>query len=98
MAKKSNERAHNDGAEFTREGSSAGGAASPVDQFVEMADKAIEEVSRVGRKAFTKDNAPNLAAGAALGAVAAVVVPFVSIPLGALAGLGYVAWRKSEDA
>ena len=35
---------------------------------------------------------------AAVGAAAAVFLPFISIPLGALAGLGYVAWRKAEDA
>lgn len=98
MAKKSSERAHNEGSEFTREGSTPGASPSPVDQFVEFADKAVDEVSRVGQAAFTKDNAPKLAAGAAVGAAAAVFLPFISIPLGALAGLGYVAWRKAEDA
>ncbi|MCC7394300.1 MAG: hypothetical protein IT553_05535 [Sphingomonadaceae bacterium] len=92
MPKKSNERAHNAGAEFKRESGNASG-------FVEFADKAVEEVGRIGRTAFTKDNAPKLAAGAALGAVAAIALPIVSVPFGALAGLGYVAWRKSnEDA
>lgn len=92
MPKKSNERAHNAGAEFKRESSGASG-------FVEFADKAVDEVGRIGRTAFTKDNAPKLAAGAALGAVAAIALPIISVPFGALAGLGYVAWRKSnEDA
>ncbi len=92
MPKKSNERAHNAGAEFKRESGKASG-------FVEFADKAVDEVGRIGRTAFTKDNAPKLAAGAALGAVAAIALPIISVPFGALAGLGYVAWRKSnEDA
>lgn len=94
MPKKSNERAHNAGAEFKRESCSSNSSS-----FVEFADKAVDEVGRIGRTAFTKDNAPKLAAGAALGAVAAIALPIISVPFGALAGLGYVAWRKSnEDA
>lgn len=98
MTKRKTERAHNEGSEFTCEGKSGGGDASPIDQFVEFADKAIDEVSRVGKTAFTNENAPKLAAGAAMGAVAAVVIPFVSMPLGALAGLGYVAYRQANKS
>lgn len=98
MTKGKTERAHNDGSEFIREGASRDGAKSTVDQFVEMADKAVEEVSRVGKQALTKDNAPKLAAGAALGAVAAAVLPIISLPLGALAGAGYVAYRQANKS
>ncbi len=98
MTKRKTERAHNDGSEFTCEGRSGGAAQSAVDQFVEFADKAVDEVSRVGKTAFTNENAPKLAAGAALGAVAAAVVPLVSLPLGALAGLGYVAYRQANKS
>lgn len=98
MTKGKTERAHNDGSEFTREGAGRDGVKSKVDQFVEMADKAVEEVSRVGKSALTKDNAPKLAAGAALGAVAAAVLPIISLPLGALAGVGYVAYRQANKS
>lgn len=98
MTKRKTERAHNDGSEFTCEGRTGNTAQSAIDQFVEYADKAVEEVSRVGKTAFTNENAPKLAAGAALGAVAAAVVPLVSLPLGALAGLGYVAYRQANKS
>ncbi|MEQ1509982.1 MAG: hypothetical protein ABL909_06205 [Sphingopyxis sp.] len=98
MTKKTTEKAHNDGSEFTREGSTPGGTSSPIDQFVEFADKTVEEVTRISKEAFTSDNAPKLAAGAAVGGVASLLLPFISIPLGALAGLGYVAYRQANKS
>lgn len=98
MSKKTTEKAHNEGSEFTREGSTHGGAPSPIDQFVEFADKTVEEVTRISKTAFTSDNASKLAAGAAVGGVASLLLPFISLPLGALAGLGYVAYREANKS
>ncbi|MEQ1724729.1 MAG: hypothetical protein ABL882_02250 [Sphingopyxis sp.] len=98
MSKKTSEKAHNEGSEFTREGSAPGSDASPISQFVEFADKTVEEVTRISKTAFTSDNASKLAAGAAVGGVAAVFLPFITIPLGALAGLGYVAYREANKS
>lgn len=94
MAEKK-ERAHNNGSEFTREGTSPGDEVKgAVDQFVEFADKTVDEVSKMGKEVLTSDNAPKLAAGAAIGGVAGVLLPFLTLPVGALAGAGYVAWRQ----
>ena len=99
MSHKTTEKAHNEGAEFTRESTSPADIASnALDQFVEFADKAVDEVSRVGKQALTGDNAPKLAAGAALGAVAGILLPFISLPLGAIAGAGYVAYRQAQKS
>ena len=96
MSKKTTEKAHNEGSEFTREGTTSNGGASTLDQITEFADKTIEEVTRMSKEAFTSDNAPKLAAGAAVGGVAALFLPVISLPLGALAGLGYVAYREAN--
>ncbi|MEQ1688129.1 MAG: hypothetical protein ABL874_06125 [Sphingopyxis sp.] len=98
MSRKTTEKAHNEGSEFKREGSTPGSTPSPIDQIVEFADKTVEEVTRISKTAFTSDNAPKLAAGAAVGGVASLLLPFISIPLGALAGLGYVAYREANKS
>ncbi len=98
MAKRNSERAHNDGTEFTREGTEPGAAQSTMDQVVEMADKAVEEATRIGKAALETENRGKVAAGAALGAVGAMVLPIVSLPLGALVGAGYVAWRATQKS
>jgi hypothetical protein len=97
------ERAHNEGTDFTREGSSENGPSasmkSALDQIVDFADKAVDEVGKLGKTAMEVDNIPKVAAGATLGLFGAMVVPFVSAPLGILAGAGYVAHRlrKAQD-
>jgi hypothetical protein len=90
---KSKERAHNEGTDFTREGTSENGVKSALDSVVEFADKAVEEVGSLAKTAVEVDNIPKVAAGATLGLFGAMVVPFVSAPLGILAGAGYVAHR-----
>jgi hypothetical protein len=93
------ERAHNEGTDFTRESTSEGGVKGAFDAVVEMADKAVEEVGSLAKTATQVDNMPKVVAGATLGMFGAMVVPFVSVPLGILAGAGYVAHRlrKAQD-
>ena len=90
------ERAHNVGTEFTRTGSEPGQEQNFFDQATEFADKAIDEAAKIGKAAMDKDNRGRVAAGAAVGAVGAIVRPILSLPLGALAGAGYVAWRATR--
>ena len=90
------ERAHNVGTEFTRTGSEPGQEQNFFDQATEFADKAIDEAAKIGKAAMDKDNRGRVAAGAAVGAVGAIVLPIISLPLGALAGAGYVAWRATR--
>lgn len=97
MTKITTEKAHNDGSEFTRESTSPSDMAKDLlDQFVEFADKTVDEVSRVGQDVLNSEKAPKIAAGAAIGAVAGAVLPFLSLPLGLIAGAGYVAYRQAQ--
>jgi len=99
MSHKTTEKAHNEGAEFTRESTRPSDIASnALDQFVEFADKAVDEVSRVGKQALTSVTMPPSSPGAVLGAVAGVLLPFISLPLGAIAGAGYVAYRQAQKS
>jgi hypothetical protein len=90
------ERAHNEGTEFTRTGGEPGAEQTFFDQAVDFADKAVDEATKIGKAAMDKDNRSRVAAGAAVGAVGAIVLPIISLPLGALAGAGYVAWRATR--
>ena len=99
MSKKTTEKAHNDGSEFVRESSSPSDVAKDLlDQFVDFADKTVDEVSRVGQDVLKNEKAPKIAAGAAIGAVAGAVLPFLSLPLGLIAGAGYVASRQAQKS
>lgn len=96
MAEEFKEMAHNEGSEFHREGTSPNGDKSVFDQIIEGADKAIDEVARIGKAAMEPENRSKVVAGAAIGAVASIVVPVVGPILGALAGAGYVANREDK--
>jgi hypothetical protein len=97
MTQKTTEKAHNEGSEFVRESTSASEKAQGIlDQVVEFADKTVDEVSRIGQDVLKTEKAPKIAAGAVVGAVAGVVLPFLSLPIGLLAGAGYVAYRQAQ--
>ena len=66
------------------------------DQLVELADKAVGEITRLGHTALVPDNTPKVAAGAAIGAVAALAIPIIAWPIAALAGAGYVAYQQAK--
>ncbi len=96
MAKEHQEMAHNEGSEFHRESTSSNGVKNMFDQIVEGADKAIDEVARIGKAAMEPENRSKVVAGAAIGAVASIVVPVVGPILGAIVGAGYVANREDK--
>ena len=95
MTGKFEEKAHNSGSELHREGSSPNEDGF-FDRFAEAADKVIDETARLGKAALEKENRPKVAAGAAVGAIAGAVLPFVSLPLGLIAGAGYAAYREAS--
>lgn len=96
MSHDSKEKAHNEGSEFHREGTSPSGERSVIDQIVETADWAIDEAARLGKTAMEPENRSKVIAGGAVGAVASLAIPFVGPLLGALAGIGYVAHREAS--
>jgi hypothetical protein len=96
MTKTTKERAHNPGSEFVQEntGETGGTTQSTIDQIVEMADKAVDQATEMGKAAIEPGNRAKVAAGAGLGALAGLILPIVSLPVAAIAGAGYVAWRQ----
>ncbi len=96
MPRDSKEKAHNEGSELHRESTTPGGSQNFFDKLIDGADKAIDEVARVGKAAMEPENRSKVIAGAAVGAVASIVVPVVGPVLGALVGAGYVANREDK--
>lgn len=88
--------AHNKDSDFREEGTTPNGDKSMFDQIIEGADKAIDEVSRIGKAALAPENRSKVVAGAAVGAVASILVPFVGPIIGAVVGAGYVADREDK--
>ena len=62
-----------------------------------FASGAAEEIKRTAEPILKSETGRKVAAGAAIGAVAAVVVPFVSIGVGAVIGAGVAALRQRSD-
>jgi len=60
-----------------------------------FASGAAEEIRQTAAPVLKSETGRKVAAGAAIGAVAAVAIPFVSIGVGALVGAGYVALRRA---
>ena len=72
----------------------AGGGESVGDLLVGFANGTAEEIKRTTAPILKSDTSRKVAAGAAIGAVAAVALPFVSIGLGAVIGAGIAALRR----
>ena len=64
------------------------------EMLVEFASGTAEEIRKTGRTVLTSETGKKVAAGAAIGAVAAVAIPFVSMGVGALVGAGIVVFRR----
>ncbi len=63
-----------------------------------FASGTAEEIKKTTAPILTSETGKKVAAGAAIGAVAAVAVPFVSIGLGAVIGAGVAALRRRPDS
>jgi hypothetical protein len=59
-----------------------------------FASGTAEEIRQTAEPVLKSETGKKVAAGAAIGAVAAVVVPFVSIGVGAVVGAGVAAYRR----
>jgi len=64
------------------------------EMLVGFATGAAEEIRQTAEPVLKSETGKKVAAGAAIGAVAAVAIPFVSIGLGALVGAGIAALRQ----
>jgi len=90
--------AMSEGAKFCSECGTAAVAVSPIETTfnaaVEFASNVAEETGKQVSGVLRDENAQKIAGGAALGAVAAVFLPFVTLGAGALIGAGAVAYRQ----
>jgi hypothetical protein len=64
------------------------------EMLVEFATGTAKEIRKTGRTVLKSETGKKVVAGAAIGAVAAVAIPFVSMGVGALVGAGIVAFRR----
>ena len=64
------------------------------EMLVGFATGAAEEIRQTAEPVLKSETGRKVAAGAAIGAVAAVAIPFVSIGLGAIVGAGVAAYRR----
>ena len=64
------------------------------EMLVGFASGAAEEIRQTAEPVLKSETGKKVAAGAAIGAVVAVAIPFVSIGVGALVGAGVAAYRR----
>ena len=57
-------------------------------------EDAREEISGMAKQGMAHPSTKPVLTGAAVGAVAGAILPFVSLPLGLVAGAGYMFYRR----
>lgn len=60
----------------------------------DLAARAKEEFSAMAKQGMAHPSTKPVLTGAAIGAVAGAVLPVVSIPLGIVAGAGFMFWKR----
>ncbi|ABD26678.1 hypothetical protein Saro_2241 [Novosphingobium aromaticivorans DSM 12444] len=60
----------------------------------DLATRAKEEFSAMAKQGMAHPSTKPVLTGAAIGAVAGAVLPVVSIPLGIVAGAGFMFWKR----
>jgi hypothetical protein len=55
---------------------------------------AVDEVKAMGKEGLAHPSAKPVIAGAAIGAVAAAILPVVTWPIGLVAGAGYMLYKR----
>ena len=71
-----------------------GGRESIGEMLAGFASGTAEEIRQTAEPVLKSETGKKVAAGAAIGAVAAVAIPFVSMGVGAVVGAGIAAWRR----
>ena len=64
----------------------------PIDKKI-LAD-AVDEIKAMGKEGLAHPSAKPVIAGAAVGAVAAAILPVVTWPIGLLAGAGIMLYKR----
>ena len=66
----------------------------PEDKDPNYLGRATEEIKGIGREGLSHPSAKPVLAGAAIGTVAAVLLPFLTIPIGLIGGAGFALWQR----
>ena len=56
--------------------------------------RATDEIKGIAKEGFSHPGTKPLMTGAVVGAVAGALLPIVSLPLGLIAGAGFMLWRR----
>jgi hypothetical protein len=66
----------------------------PNDQDPNYLGRATEELKGMGREGLSHPSTKPVLAGAAIGAVAAILLPVLTIPIGVIGGAGIALWQR----
>jgi hypothetical protein len=66
----------------------------PKDDTPDYLGRATDEVKSMGRDGFANPTTKKVLTGAAIGAVAGLLLPVLSIPLGLIGGAGIALWQR----
>ncbi|MCY7397680.1 MAG: hypothetical protein LH466_02415 [Sphingomonas bacterium] len=66
----------------------------PNDNKPNYLGRATDEVKAMGREGFANPTTKKVLAGAAIGAVAGLLLPVLSIPIGVIGGAGIALWQR----
>ncbi len=56
--------------------------------------RATDEIKGIGRQGFDHPSTKPVLAGAAIGAVAAILLPVLTLPVGIIGGAGIALWQR----
>ncbi|MFN3423225.1 MAG: hypothetical protein ACK4UL_11570 [Novosphingobium meiothermophilum] len=60
----------------------------------DLATRAKDEIAGMAKQGLAHPSTRPVLTGAAIGAVAGAVLPVVTIPVGVIAGAGYMLWKR----
>ena len=66
----------------------------PNDNKPNYLGRATDEVKAMGRDGFANPTTKKVLTGAAIGAVAGLLLPVLSIPIGVIGGAGIALWQR----
>lgn len=60
----------------------------------DLLGRATDEIKAMGREGFAHPSTKTVAGGAVIGAVAGLLLPILSIPVGLIGGAGIALWQR----
>jgi len=66
----------------------------PNDNKPNYLGRATDEMKAMGKQGFAHPSTKRVATGAAIGAVAGLLLPVLSIPIGLIGGAGIALWQR----